>query len=388
MQKTFPEWQSADAREATQLAGLNALLPADQALSTLSDLPKLPLLRKSDLTARQAQEPPFGGIATGQSDLLFQSPGPIYEAGGTRADYWRFAAYMRACDIGAGDIAQNTFSYHFTPAGAMFQNAAVSAGAKVFAAGPGQSEEQAKLAAHIGTTVYAGTPDFLGQILAKADLLGLRLPTLSKAIVSAGPLFPQMREAYADRGIVTRQCYATADIGMIAYETEALDGLIVDDGCIVEVVTPGTGTPVALGEVGEVVVTILNPDYPLIRFATGDLSSLMPGISSCGRTNVRLSGWKGRADQATKVRGMFIRPEQVAALVANNAQLSKARVEVSLSEKGEVITVLCEGDGLDEATLSSDVKDALKLRADVKILAPGSLPNDGIVVADKRPIDP
>lgn len=385
--QNFPEFQSQDARVADQLARLNALLPEGEAVSSLADLAARPVFRKSDLVARQQAIPPFGGVKTGAISRIFQSPGPIYEAGGSGADWWRFGAFLRASGVGSSDVVQNTFAYHFTPAGAMFENAAHSVGATVFPAGPGQSADQAQVAAHIGTTTYVGTPDFLARILEKGDALGLNLSRLNKALVSAGPLFPAMRTAYQDRGITTRQCYATADVGMIAYESEALEGMLIDDGCIVEIVTPGTGTPVAMGEVGEVLVTVLNADYPLIRFATGDLSSAMPGLSPCGRTNLRLTGWKGRADQATKVRGMFIRPEQVAALVNRHDEVERARVEVDLDGTTDKITVFVETSASELGPISASVHDLLKLRAEVVAVEPDSLPKDGIVVADKRPLE-
>ncbi|PIE07555.1 MAG: AMP-dependent synthetase [Rhodobacterales bacterium] len=382
-----PEFQSPEARAADQLARLNAILGPGKALKSLSGLATLPVLRKSDLVALQGQTPPLGGVKTGAITRLFQSPGPIYEPGGSGHDWWRYGAFLRASGVGKGDIVQNTFAYHFTPAGAMFDNAAISAGAQVFAAGPGQSAEQARVAAHIGSTTYVGTPDFLAVILARGEELGLDLSRLTKALVSAGPLFPAMREDYAARGITTRQCYATADVGMIAYESEALEGMIVDDGCIVEIVTPGTGDPVAEGEVGEVLVTVLNPDYPLIRFATGDLSSVLPGASPCGRTNMRISGWKGRADQATKVRGMFIRPEQVAALRERHPEILRARVEVSLDGTNDVIVLMVETEATDLTPIEASAREVLKLRASVEAVAPGGLPNDGLIVADKRPLD-
>ncbi len=383
-----PEFQTPKARADEQMACLAHILGPDKTLESLDDLATLPVLRKSDLVALQSAHPPLGGLRTGAITRLFQSPGPIYEPGGSGHDWWRFGAFLRACGIGEGDVVQNTFAYHFTPAGAMFDNAAISAGARVFPAGPGQSSDQARVAAHIGTTAYAGTPDFLAVILAKADELGLDLSRLTKAAVSAGPLFPQMRSDYAARGITTRQCYATADVGMIAYESDALDGLIVDDGCIVEIVTPGTGSRVADGEVGEVLVTLLNPDYPLLRFATGDLSAVLPGPSPCGRTNMRLTGWKGRADQATKVRGMFIRPEQIAALRERHPEIAKARVEVTLEGTADRIALMVETAAEDLTAIEASAREILKLRAHVEAVAPGSLPNDGVVIADKRPLDP
>ena len=376
------ETRSADAREAGQLA---ALADMGVALKGLDELTGLPVLRKSELSQRQSQTPPFGGIQTHNITRVFQSPGPIYEPGGSSADWWRFSRFLHAAGIGKGDVVQNTFSYHFTPAGAMFESAAVAVGAKVFAAGPGQTELQVRAAADLGVTAYAGTPDYLQSILTKADEMGVALG-ITKAAVSGGPLFPQVREAYAARGITCLQCYGTADVGHISYEVAAGAPMIVDEGVIVEIVTPGTGDPVAEGEVGEVVVTALNPDYPLIRFGTGDLSAVVAGPSECGRTNMRLAGWRGRADQATKVKGMFVRPEQVAALVARHAEMSRARVEVGHDGKADTMVVKIECEGGDAAAYAASVTDVLKLRGDVEIVAPGTLPRDGMVIADTREV--
>ena len=310
--------QIANAQKNT--AGFSTLLAGIDAskVTQVSDLQNLPVLRKSDLHDAQSANPPLGGYAALASKNIghvFQSPGPIYEMGQKSHDWWRFGRFLHALGVGVGDVVQNTFSYHFTPAGMMFENAAEAVGATVFPAGPGQTELQARAAAGLGVTCYAGTPDYLNTILQKGDALGLDLSKIRAAAVSGGPLFTQIRQAYIDRGITCLQCYATADLGHIAYETPAMEGLVVDEGVIVEIVIPGTGKPVSMGEIGEVVVTTLNPDYPLIRFATGDLSAILPGQSACGRTNMRIAGWKGRADQATKVKGMFVRPEQVAAFL-------------------------------------------------------------------------
>ena len=251
-------------------------------ITQLSDLASLPVLRKSDLSSAQKANAPLGGyVALAPKDIrqVFQSPGPIYEMGQKSHDWWRFGRFLHALGVGADDVVQNTFSYHFTPAGMMFENAVEAVGATVFPAGPGQTELQARAAADLGVTCYAGTPDYLNTILQKGDTLGLDLSKIRTAAVSGGPLFPQIRQGYIDRGITCLQCYATADLGHIAFETPAMDGLIIDEGVIVEIVIPGTGKPVAAGEVGEVVVTTLNPDYPLIRFATGDLSAVLPGLS-------------------------------------------------------------------------------------------------------------
>lgn len=378
------EIRSSDEREADQLSQLAALLPNGANVQSLADLRHLPVLRKSDLSTWQADNPPFGGIPTKGVTRLFQSPGPIYEPGGSTPDWWRFGRFLRAAGIGKGDVIQNTFSYHFTPAGAMFESAALAAGAQVFAAGPGQTELQVRAAFDLGVTAYAGTPDYLGAILAKADEMGIDLSHITKAAVSGGPLFPQVRAGYAARGISCLQCYGTADVGHIAYETQADAPMIIDEGAIVEIVTPGTGEPVSIGEVGEVIVTALNADYPLIRFATGDLSAMVAGTSACGRTNMRLAGWKGRADQATKVKGMFVRPEQVAQLVARHPEIHRARVEVGHDGKTDTMLVKLETDGSDVAAYAASISEVLKLRGDVETAALGTLPRDGIVIADLR----
>jgi phenylacetate-CoA ligase len=265
----------------------------------------------------------------------------------------------------------------------MFDNAARAVGAVVLPAGTGQTELQVRAAADVGTTAYAGTPDYLKVILDKADEMGVAL-RIAKAAVGGGALFPSLRKDYADRGIACRQCYATADLGNIAYESDALDGMIVDEGVIVEIVRPGTGDPVPVGEVGEVVVTTLNPDYPLIRFATGDLSALMPGVSSCGRTNARIKGWMGRADQTTKIKGMFVRPEQVADFVARHTEVSRARVIADRQGEMDVMTVQVETRASNPALYEGSVLDVLKLKGRVELVPPGSLPNDGKVIEDRR----
>jgi len=314
---------------------------------------------------------------------VFQSPGPIYEPGGNGHDWWRLGRFLHATGIGAGDIVQNCFSYHLVPAGMMFDNAARAVGATVVPAGVGQTELQVRAARDIGTTAYAGTPDFLKVILDKADEMGEAL-SIRRAAVGGGALFPSLRQLYADRGITCRQCYATADLGNIAYETDALDGMVIDEGVIVEIVRPGTGDPVPVGEVGEVVVTALNPDYPLIRFATGDLSALMPGASACGRTNRRIKGWMGRADQTTKIKGMFVRPEQVAALVGHHAEVSRARVVATREGEMDVMTVRIETRATNPGIYEGTVLETLKLRGKVELVPPGTLPNDGKVIEDLR----
>ncbi len=375
------ETRSQDEREAAQLAALNAQL--DAPLTSLAELSRLPVLRKSDLTARQKGNPPFGGLTVRNVAQVFQSPGPIYEPGGNGHDWWRLARFLHATGIGRGDIVQNCFSYHLVPAGMMFDNAARAVGATVVPAGTGQTELEVRAARDIGTTAYAGTPDFLKVILDKADEMGEAL-SIRRAVVGGGALFPSLRQHYTDRGITCRQCYATADLGNIAYESDALEGMILDEGVIVEIVRPGTGDPVPHGEVGEVVVTALNPDYPLLRFATGDLSAILPGVSPCGRTNLRIKGWMGRADQTTKIKGMFVRPEQVAAFVARHEEVSRARVVATREGESDVMTVRIETRAANPKLYEATLLDTLKLRGKVELVPPGSLPNDGKVIEDLR----
>ncbi len=386
------ETRAPAEREAAQLAALAAqvaivrdkdgsCLP-DIAVNTLSDLTKFPVLRKSELSDWQKEQPPFGGIHTSNITHVFQSPGPIYEPGGSSHDWWRFGRFLHACGIGKDDIVQNCFGYHLTPAGTMFENGARAVGAKILPAGTGQTELQVRAAADIGSTAYAGTPDYLKVILEKADEMGVPLK-ITKAAVSGGALFPQLRQYYTDRGITCMQCYATADLGHLAYETAEGAGMVVDEGVIIEIVTPGTGDPVPTGEVGEIVVTSLNPDYPLIRFATGDMSAVMDGPSPCGRTNMRIKGWMGRADQTTKIKGMFVRPEQVADLVRKTGA-DRARVIADRDGDTDKMIVQIEGDGLDETTITAAVQDILKLKGEVTFCAPGTLPRDGLVIEDRR----
>ena len=380
--------QIARARELPGYA--TALAEVDPtAITDATALARLPVLRKSDLTGAQAENAPFGGFAaleTAQFEHIFQSPGPIYEPGRMGQDWWRMGRFLHALGVGPGDIVQNCFSYHFVPAGQMFENAARAVGAAVFPAGTGQSELQVRAAADIGTTAYTGTPDFLKVILDRADALGVALK-IARAAVGGGALFPSLRAEYEGRGITCRQCYATADLGNIAYETEALEGLIVDEGVIVEIVRPGTGDPVPEGEVGEVVVTTLNPDYPLIRFATGDLSAVLRGESPCGRTNLRIKGWMGRADQTTKIKGMFVRPEQVAAFVSRHEEVSRARVIATREGEMDVMTVRIETRAANPKLYEGTVLDTLKMRGKVELVPPGTLPNDGKVIEDLRSYD-
>lgn len=358
-------------------------------ITSVEALADLPVLRKSELGKAQAGQAPFGGFTTKpvyEFSHVFQSPGPIYEPSSNDPDWWRMGRFLHAAGIGAGDIVHNCFGYHLTPAGMIFESGARAVGATVLPAGTGQTELQVTAARDVGSTAYAGTPDYLKVILEKADAMGVDLK-ITKAAVGGGALFPSLRAYYAERGITCLQSYATADLGNIAYESPAMEGLIVDEQIIVEIVTPGTGIPVAPGEVGEVVVTTLNPDYPLIRFATGDLSAVLEGESPCGRTNMRIKGWMGRADQTTKIKGMFVRPEQVAALVAQHAEIEKARVIASREGEADVMTVQIETANGDEARYAQSVADLLKLKGKVELVSPGSLPRDGLVIEDQRSYD-
>ncbi|AAV96516.1 AMP-binding protein [Ruegeria pomeroyi] len=380
--------QIARAKTAPGFARLLADVdPA--AITDAAALATLPVLRKSELSRAQGEHPPFGGFTVKPAHgfaHVFQSPGPIYEPGGTDHDWWRMGRFLHAAGIGQGDIVQNCFGYHLTPAGMIFENGARAVGAAVLPAGTGQTELQVTAARDIGCTAYAGTPDYLKVILDKAEEMGVALK-FTKAAVGGGALFPSLRKEYADRGISCLQCYATADLGNIAYESAAMEGMIVDEHVIVEIVTPGTGTPVAPGEVGEVVVTSLNPDYPLIRFATGDMSAVLPGHSPCGRTNMRIKGWMGRADQTTKIKGMFVRPEQVAALVDKHAEIVKARVIATRVGEMDAMTVQIESSGGDDAAYARSVAEVLKLKGAIEVVAPGSLPKDGLVIEDQRRYD-
>jgi len=393
------ETRSADQRAAAMATALprqiaNAMTASGMAAhlgdvdaASITDraaLAELPILRKSDLGAAQKANAPFGGFTTRATRQVFQSPGPIYEIGDTANDWWRMGRFLHASGIGTGDIVQNCFSYHLTPAGLMFENGAAAVGATVFPAGTGQTELQAQAAADLGVTAYAGTPDYLKVILDKGVEMGLDLSRITRAVVGGGALFPSLRQEYADRGINCVQCYATADLGNVAYESPAMEGMIVDEGVIVEIVTPGTGTPVAEGEIGEIVVTTLNPDYPLIRFATGDLSAVMTGTSPCGRTNMRIKGWMGRADQTAKIKGMFVRPEQVAAFVDRHPEILKARIIATRSGEQDTMTVQIEAEGIDQDAVAASVQATLKLRGNIEVHTPGSLPKDGKVIDDQR----
>ena len=358
-------------------------------ITSATALAQLPVLRKSVLSQVQGSASPLGGFTTRNVTgfgHIFQSPGPIYEPGGIEIDWWRMGRFLHAFGIGSGDIVQNCFAYHLTPAGMIFESGARAVGATVLPAGTGQAELQVRAAVDIGTTAYAGTPDYLKVILDAADEMGETL-SFTKAAVGGGALFPSLRQEYADRGIACLQCYATADLGNIAYESAAMEGMIVDEGVMVEIVTPGTGNLVPDGEVGEVLVTSFNADYPLIRFATGDLSAVMSGTSPCGRSNTRIKGGMGRADQTTKRKGMFVRPEQVAALVARHDEVDRARVVASRQGEMDVMTVRIETEAEDTSIYESSVLSTLKLRGAIELVRPGELPRDGVVIEDQRHYD-
>ncbi len=357
-------------------------------------LARIPLMRKSDLPRMQGETPPFGGLATlapGECARVFASPGPVYEPQGRRDDFWRMSRALFAAGFRAGDLVHNTFSYHFTPAGAMLESGAHALGCAVFPAGVGQSAQQVRAIADLRPSRYVGTPSFLNIILDKAAELGADASSISRGLVSGEALAPSLRDSLAERGVQVLQCYATADLGLIAYESAAMEGMIVDEGVILEIVRPGTGDPLPPGEVGEVVVTSLNADYPLIRFATGDLSALMPGVSPCGRSNVRICGWMGRADQTTKVKGMFVHPAQIAEVLRRHPEVTRGRLVVDNHDNLDVMTLRCEAGHASEAlagslanSLASTLREVCKLRGEVELVEPGVLPNDGKVIEDIR----
>ena len=374
---------------AEQLASIDAAsITSREALATL------PVIRKYELLERQqAQraENPFGGFAAigmgAKMARVFASPGPIYEPEGKAKDYWRMARALHAAGFRSGELAHNCFSYHFTPAGSMMETGAHALGCTVFPGGIGQTEQQVEAMRDLKPAGYIGTPSFLKIILEKAAEMGVALPSLKKAMVSGEAFPPSLRDWLAERGVQGYQSYGTADLGLIAYETSAREGLVLDESVIVEIVRPGTGDPVPEGEVGELVVTTLNPDYPLIRFGTGDLSAVLPGQCPTGRTNTRIKGWMGRADQTTKVRGMFVHPGQVAAVAKRFPAVQKARLVVSGEMANDKMALHVEcGEQTPELqqAIADAVREVTKLRADVVFCAPGSLANDGKVIEDAR----
>jgi phenylacetate-coenzyme A ligase PaaK-like adenylate-forming protein len=362
----------------------------DPAVATSREgLAKLPVVRKSILHELQAKRPPFGGFATvkpAEVARVFMSPGPIFEPEGHGENWWRAARALYAAGVRKGDVVHNTFAYHLTPGGWILDSGARALGCAVIAAGPGNTEQQLEAIQTLKPTVFVGVPDYLKILLDKARETGKDATSFNRAMVGGGALFPSLRTEYKQRGIATFQTYATADLGIIAYESEALEGMIVDEGVIVEIVRPGTGDPVPAGEVGEVVVTSFNRDYPMIRFATGDLSAVLAGPSPCGRTNMRIKGWLGRADQTTKVKGMFVHPEQVAEVAKRHAGVGRVRLVVGRAGEQDIMTLRAEAadDAALEAKLAETLQAITKLKGEVEIVAPGSLPNDGKVIADER----
>lgn len=374
---------------ARRLAGVDA-----GAICSRKALAELPVLRKSELKDLQAEDPPFGGLVTkplGELGAVYMSPGPIFDPEGTDEDPWRSARALYAAGIRPGHLIQNCFGYHMTPGAWMVHHAARRLRCSVIPAGIGQTEQQIELIRRLRPDAYVGTPSFLRIIIEKARETGADLGNLKRALVAAEALPPSLRGWFHEQGIETvLQWYGTADVGLIAYESEALEGMILDEDLILEIVRPGTGEPVTDGEVGEVVVTSFNPVYPLLRFGTGDLSAVLPGISPCGRTNVRIRGWMGRADQTAKVRGMFVQPGHVSEIVRRFPEVARARLVITGAMANDAMTLRCEADG-EQAGLAERIagaiRDVTKLRGEVELVAPGSLPNDGVVIEDARKYD-
>ncbi|MGF1640869.1 MAG: phenylacetate--CoA ligase family protein [Rhodospirillales bacterium] len=380
-------FQIANARDNAPFyhARLKDVVP--EQITSRATLAQLPLTRKSELSELQRNAPPFGGLATASpGDLVrvYQSPGPIYDLEPLGRDYWRTARALHAAGFRGGDVIHNTFSYHFTPAGAMIERGARALGCSVFPAGPANADLQVRAINDLRPTCYAGTPSFLKILLDRGRELGFDTSSLGKASVAAEALPPSLRAELEGEGIRALQWYGTADLGMIAYESSAMEGLIVDEGIIVEIVRPGSGDPVPDGDVGEVVVTVFSRVYPLIRFATGDLSAVMPGRSPCGRTNMRLKGWLGRADQATKVKGMFVLPSQIADVLKRHPEIRKARLVVTHENGRDVMTLHCESEAVEAAAVAESLQSVCKLKGRVELTAPGTLPDDGKVIDDVR----
>jgi len=377
---TAPGW-------AKQLAGVDP-----KSVTSRAALAKLPLLHKSDLLKRQQETPPFGGFNTrppGRAKRLMMSPGPIFEPEGFGTDWWGCARACFAAGFRLGDVALNCFAYHLTPGGFIMESGAMALGCAVIAAGPGNTEQQLATIAQFKPVGYLGTPDFLKILLDAAGQAGKDATSIKRALVSGAALPASLRDELGRRGVAALQCYATAELGIIAYESSAREGMIVNEHLIVEIVRPGTPDPVADGEVGEVVVTTFNPDYPMIRLATGDLSAVLPGVSPCGRTNMRIKGWMGRADQTTKVKGMFVRPELVAEVARRHPELGRVRLVVTRADEQDAMTLMAECATPDVSladAVASTLQSVTKLRGEVKLIAPGSLPNDGKVIADERPV--
>ncbi len=373
----------------------NQLLRFNVEIEDLDDLSQIPLLRKSDLIDKQSKQPPFAELNVSEiKDFahIYRSPGPIYDLDGHSKNWWRFARALHAADFRYGDIVQNCFSYHFTPAGAMFEEAAKILKCTVIPAGGENTDMQLEVMHDIGTSAYVGVPDFLKIILEKADEKKISLSKLTKAMVTGGPLFPAVAQNFKDRNIQARQCYGTADLGLVAYEAAESEGMVIDEDVILEIVKPGTGKPVKDSEVGEVVVTVLNNyELPIIRFATGDLSAIMDGESITGRTNKRIKGWMGRADQTTKVRGMFVQPSQVSKILENLKIDNEARMIISRSNDKDELLLRVESNITNSSEIetmkqkiSDEIKNVINLRGTLEIVPVNSLPNDGKVIDDTR----
>jgi len=372
---------------AKHLAGLDAVEVVNRKALAL-----LPLLRKSELPALQKAAPPFGGLnvtAPGKAKRLMMSPGPIFEPEGHGEDFGGAGRALFAAGFRPGDVVHNSFSYHLTPGGFILEEGAHALGCAVIPGGVGNTEQQVAAIAHLLPSGYVGTPDFLKIILDTAAKAGADVSSIKRGLVSGAALPPSLREELGTRGVAVLQCYAVAEAGVIAYESAAREGMIVNENMIVEIVRPGTGDPVPDGEVGEVVVTTFSPDYPMVRLATGDLSAVLPGGSPCGRTNMRIKGWMGRADQTTKIKGMFVHPAQVAEVAKRHPELLRLRLVVTREAEQDAMTLMAECAGAEEGlaeAVGETLQAATKIRGRVQIVAPGSLPNDGKVIADERPV--
>ena len=377
---TAPGW-------ARHLSGIDP-----NSITSRAALASLPVLRKSELLTRQKETPPFGGFNTkppGRAKRLMMSPGPIFEPEGFGTDWWGCARACFAAGFRTGDVVLNSFAYHLTPGGFILESGALALGCAVIAAGPGNTEQQLEAIAQFRPAGYMGTPDFLKILLDTAEKAGKDVASIKRALVSGAALPPSLRDELGRRGITVLQCYATAELGIVAYESDAREGMIVNEHLLIEIVRPGTGDPVADGEVGEVVVTTFNPDYPMIRLATGDLSAVLPGVSPCGRTNMRIKGWMGRADQTAKVKGMFVRPELVAEVAKRHPALGRVRLVVTRSGEQDAMTLMAECAAPDAAladAVAATLQSVTKLKGEVKLVASGSLPNDGKIIADERPV--
>ncbi len=375
---TAPGW-------AKQLAGIDA-----RSVTSRVALAKLPVLRKSDIAALQKGHPPFGGLnvtPANRARRLLMSPGPIFEPEGDGVDWWGAARACFAAGFRSDDIVHNSFAYHLTPGGFILESGCQALGCAVIPGGVGNTEQQIEAIAHYRPSGYVGTPDFLKILLDTAEKTGKDAASIKRALVSGAALPALLREELKARGVAVLQCYAAAELGVIAYESPAREGMIVNETVIAEIVRPGTGDPVAEGEVGEVVVTSFNPDYPMIRLATGDLSALLPGVSPCGRTNMRIKGWMGRADQTAKVKGIFVHPKQIAEVAARHPQLDRLRLVVGREAEQDTMTLLAEcatPDAALEAAVAATLQSVSKLKGAVKLVVPGTLPNDGKIIADER----